>query len=94
MSGQNGVELAKELRGKNNKLIIIFITALISMIINGNIKIDEFVLCFGAVGSFAGWISGIFNEVISINKLSLSICDFRDYLKYPERNNKNKGCEL
>lgn len=67
---------------------------LIYMVINNRIQIDEFVLCIGAVGSFAGWIGGIFNEIISINKASLSVCDFRDYLSYPEKNNRGRGCPL
>lgn len=64
---------------------------LIYMVINGGIKIDEFVLYFGAVGSFAGLIGGIFNGFIGINGASLSVCDLRDYLNYPDTNNKKDG---
>ena len=67
---------------------------LIYMAINGSIKVDEFILYFGAVGSFAGLVGGIFNGFIAINGTSLNVCDLRDFLDYPEKNNKNKGCEL
>ncbi|MCL2774109.1 MAG: ABC transporter ATP-binding protein/permease [Oscillospiraceae bacterium] len=67
---------------------------LIYMVINGNIRIDAFVLYFGAVGSFAGLIGGIFNEFLNINSASLSVCDLRDFLNYEEKSNRNKGCEL
>jgi len=67
---------------------------LIYMVVNGNIQVDEFVLYFGAVGSFAGLISGIFNDFLSINATSLTLCDLRDYLNYPEKNNRDKGCKL
>ena len=67
---------------------------LIYMVINGNIQVDEFVLCFGAVGSFAGLVGGIFNGFIGINGTSLSLCDLRDYLNYPEKANRDKGCAL
>jgi ABC-type multidrug transport system fused ATPase/permease subunit len=64
------------------------------MVVNGSIQVDEFVLYFGAVGSFAGLVGGIFNEFISINATSLVVCDLRDYLNYPDKNNRGSGCEL
>ncbi|MCL2098992.1 MAG: ABC transporter ATP-binding protein/permease [Oscillospiraceae bacterium] len=67
---------------------------LIYMVINSMIQVDEFVLYFGAVGSFAGLISGIFSDFLSINEISLILCDLRDFLNYPEKNNRDKGCEL
>jgi len=67
---------------------------LIYMVIQGNIRIDEFVLYFGAVGNFAGLISGVFNEFISINSTSLNLCDLRDFLDYPEKNNRDKSVAL
>ena len=67
---------------------------LIYMVMNGSIKVDEFVLYFGAVSSFAGLISGIFNEFLNINRTSLSVCDLRDFLNYTDKNNRGEGCEL
>ena len=67
---------------------------LIYMVINGSIKVDEFILCFGAIGSFAGLVGGIFNGFIGINGASLTLCDLRDILNYPEKNNRDKGCGL
>lgn len=64
---------------------------LIYMVTNGSIRIDEFILYFGAVGSFAGLIGNIFNGFVKINEASLSVCDLRNYFNYEERNNKNTG---
>jgi ABC-type multidrug transport system fused ATPase/permease subunit len=64
---------------------------LIYMVLNGSVRIDEFVLYFGAVGSFAGLVGGIFNGFIGINGASLSVCDLRDYLNYIDKNNKSDG---
>ena len=67
---------------------------LIYMVIDGNMQVDEFVLCFGAVGSFAGWVSGILGGFLGVNKISLSICDLRDFLNYIDKNKKTAGCKL
>ena len=67
---------------------------LIIMVINGDMQVDEFVLCFGAVGSFAGMVGSIFNGFVRINGASLTLCDLRDYLSYPEKNNREKGVEI
>ncbi|MCL2519082.1 MAG: ABC transporter ATP-binding protein/permease [Oscillospiraceae bacterium] len=67
---------------------------LIYMAINGSIRVDEFILYFGAVGSFAGLVGGIFNGFIETNKSSLTLCDLRDFLNYPEKTNRNKGLAL
>jgi len=67
---------------------------LIYMVTTGGIKVDEFVLYFGAVGSFAGLVGGIFNGFAAINGASLNLCDLRDFLDYPEKNNREKGRAL
>ncbi|MGL5348148.1 MAG: ABC transporter ATP-binding protein [Peptostreptococcaceae bacterium] len=77
---------------------------LIYMVIQGSITVDNFILYFGSVGTFAGWISGIINNINEINSASLVACDFRDYLNYEEKSNKisnidckailNKACEI
>ena len=67
---------------------------LIYMVIAGAVKVDEFILYFGAVGSFAGLVGGIFNGFTAINGTSLTLCDLRDFLNYPEKNNRDKGCEV
>jgi len=38
-------------------------------------------------------VGSIFNGFVGINGASLTLCDLRDYLSYPERNNREKGVE-
>ena len=67
---------------------------LINMVLKGNIEVDMFILCFGAVSGFADRIGRIFNGFNNINKKSIIICNLRSYLNMPEKNNKSTGCEL
>ena len=67
---------------------------LINMVLKGNIEVDMFILCFGAVSGFADKIGRIFNSINYINERSNIICDLRTYLNLPEKNNKAKGCDL
>lgn len=57
---------------------------LIAMYLKGSITISQFVLYFAAVSSFAEWVDGIVRCFNEIRAGSLAICDFRDYLNYPE----------
>ena len=67
---------------------------LIYLFMDGSITVDNFIMYFLAVGTFANWVSGIINAFIEMNGISLSVCDFRDFLNYPEKNNRDKGCAL
>ena len=67
---------------------------LINMVFKGNIEVDMFILCFGAVSGFADKIGRVFNGFNSINEKSIIICDLRSYLNLPGKNNKSTGCEL
>ena len=58
---------------------------LISMFYRGEIAIGEFVLYFAAISSFATWVSKIVDCWNQVHTLSLQICDFRDYIDYPEQ---------
>jgi len=58
---------------------------LISMYYKGEIAIGEFVLYFSAISSFATWVSKIIDCWNRVHTLSLQICDFRDYIDYPEQ---------
>lgn len=57
---------------------------LIHMFYNGKIGIDEFVLYFAAISSFASWVGGIISCWNKANTVSLKLCDFRDFVDYPE----------
>lgn len=70
---------------------------LIMMVIDNEITIDNFVLYFSSVGAFTGTLSSIINQFASLNATSLVTCDLRDFLDYPEKENKmekNKHCDL
>ncbi len=57
---------------------------LIIMFMNGEITVDQFVLFFAAISSFATYVGNIMNEWNGARETSLIICDFRQYLDLPE----------
>lgn len=57
---------------------------LIHMFYSGKIGIDEFVLYFAPISSFASWVGGIISCWNKANTVSLKLCDFRDFVDYPE----------
>ncbi len=61
---------------------------LIKMVLANEIMVDNFILYFAAVGTFATWIGGIAANLEQINTTSLKICDLRDFLNYPDKSNK------
>lgn len=57
---------------------------LIHMFYKGQISVDEFVLYFAAIASFASWVDGILSCWNKANTMSLKLCDFRAFVDYPE----------
>ncbi len=57
---------------------------LLSMTWRGEITVDEFVLYFAAISSFATWIGNIINGWNQMRHTSLRLCDLREYLEYPD----------
>jgi len=57
---------------------------LISMFLRGEIDAAQFVLYFAAVSSFAEWIGGIVDAWNTLHASSMRVCDFREYLDYPD----------
>ena len=57
---------------------------LISMFLRGEIDAAQFVLYFAAVSSFAEWIGGIVDSWNTLHASSMRVCDFREYLDYPD----------
>ncbi len=64
---------------------------LIFMILQNEITVDEFVLCFAVVSSFASWVGGMMDCWNKINSGSLKLCDFRDYIDYPEEDGSGEA---
>ena len=67
---------------------------LIYMATSGNITVDNFVLCFGAIGGLADWIGRIFHGLNGVTGNSHLICDLRDFLDYPEKTKTKTGCPV
>lgn len=82
--------LKKNMTAKIAELAVILIrdgsayVLLIMMTVRGAISADEFILYFGAIGSFAAWVGGILSGWNEIHSLSLKICDLRAILEWKE----------
>lgn len=57
---------------------------LLHMFYRGEVRVDEFVLYFAAVSSFATWVGGIISSWNTVHTMSLKLCDFREFTDYPE----------
>ncbi len=57
---------------------------LIHMFYQGEISVDQFVLYFAAISSFASWVDGIISCWNKLHTVSLQLCDFREFVDYPE----------
>ena len=53
---------------------------LISMALKSQITVDEFILYFSAISSFATFFGNIINSWNALHQYSLKICDLREYL--------------
>lgn len=67
---------------------------LIYLILLDKISVANFILYFGAVAGFSGWLSGIITELNTVNATSLGMCDLRDYLDMPDKSNRGEGIAL
>ncbi len=89
--------LAREFLVRAADLILILIrdgaayALLIIMTARGEMTPDRFVLCFGAISSFAGFIGGIVSAFGGMRGTSLVICDLREYLDLPDRDGSGEA---
>lgn len=67
---------------------------LIYSVIYGDMEIGNFVLYFGVVAGFSTWLSGIVGNINSMNSMSLSTGDLREYLEMEDRMNREEGVDL
>ena len=58
---------------------------LISMAVNGEITVDQFLLYFAAISQFASYVGRIMNTWNSLHSTSLELCDFREYMDTEEQ---------
>ncbi len=57
---------------------------LVGMALNGQLSVEEFVLYFGAISSFAAFFGNILTGAGQLHDSSLRICDLREYLDLPK----------
>jgi ABC-type multidrug transport system fused ATPase/permease subunit len=67
---------------------------LIYRMLNNGMPIAEFVLYFGIIGGFSGWLAGLIGDINSLKNMSLSICDLREFLDILDKWNRGKGIDL
>lgn len=64
---------------------------LLYLVLSNQINVSDFVLYFGAVTGFSGWLTGVLSQMNNLNRISLSFDWLRSYLDYPERYKKEGG---
>lgn len=64
---------------------------LVYMIIKGEITVDQFILYFGAMTAFSENVTEIFNSLSQLNKYSLKLCDYREYIDYESTDGSGKA---
>lgn len=57
---------------------------LIGMFLDGKITVDQFVLYFAAISTFATYVGNIMEQWNKIHEASLFVSDFREYMDLPE----------
>jgi ATP-binding cassette subfamily B protein len=54
------------------------------MVLFRELPVDQFVLLFAAIGGFSGWITGILDELSTLQRRSLEYCRLREFLEFPD----------
>ncbi len=54
------------------------------MAVRGEITVSEFLLYFGAVTGFSGWVAGILGGISTLRKQCMELSVIREFLSYPE----------
>ena len=64
---------------------------LINRIVNGGMSAGDFVLYFGVISQYSGWLFGVMSALASLHATSLSLCDLRGFLDMPDHFNRGEG---
>ena len=67
---------------------------LVSMALRGELTVDQFVLYFGAISSFAAYVGNIMSAWSEMRAVSLQVCDFREYMDMPEAGGPSPGARI
>ena len=64
---------------------------LVFLLFHQGLPVERFILYFGLIGGLSSWVTGLVNELNTLNQHSLSMCDLRAYLEMPDRFNRGPG---
>ena len=67
---------------------------LLSMIVNREIDVGDFVFYFGIVSGFSVWLNGVVDRINDIVHKSIKINYYRDYFEIEEQYNHGSGCVI
>jgi ATP-binding cassette subfamily B protein len=67
---------------------------LIWLLLADRLSLGDFVLMFAAIGTFAGWVSGIIKQYADLSRASSQTADCRAYIEYPDKSNTGEGVPL
>lgn len=59
-------------------------TYLLYLVFLREISVADFVLFFGVITGFSAWLSGMFGQVTSLQRISMSVNILRTFLEYPD----------
>ncbi len=57
---------------------------LITLVLQGNLHVSEFLLYFSAISGFTSWITGFLSGLATLHRQSIDISFAREFLEYPE----------
>lgn len=63
---------------------VVAYTYLLYLVVSGNIGVADFVLYFGVITGFSAWLSGMFGQVTSLQRISMTVNILRTFLEYPD----------
>ena len=66
---------------------------LISMVLNKQITVPDFVLYFAAVGGFSAWVSDIMSSYTELDRHCLDIASYRNQVEHPNRYLHGEGLD-
>ena len=102
---EKGLKIKKELIAKKSKWLVLINAInlfkgiicygyLLLTTLGGVINIGSFLMYFGALNGFTGWIEDITQSLAELNRINIQVNDYRDFASIPSINNTNTGNEI
>ena len=63
---------------------VVAYTYLLYLVFLREISVADFVLFFGVITGFSAWLSGMFGQVTSLQRISMTVNILRNFLEYPD----------